>query len=121
MLRDSVRYAAANNDTGCTTPNPAAACVETPRNLQLTPRIRRREDAGARLDNVLHLAREQQVRLLRLGNRVHPGRPAAPRRFRERYQRHTRNQREQRTRLMRNLLSVHQVTGVVVRDDRPSL
>ena len=110
------------------TPPPAARPGAPPGRSRRLPSVPARSADGSpgwpwrrsprRSSRCADLALQQRFGLLRLGERVDPGAAAAPGRLRQLRQRDAGQQPQQRARLARDLLAVHQVTGLVIGDRR---
>ena len=94
--------------------HPCRGLFQTARDLQVAPGISGRDDLGSGRGDVPHLALQERVGLLRLGQRVYPRASTAPRRLGQLGQGDPGEQAQQSPGLSRDLLAVHQVTGLVV-------
>jgi hypothetical protein len=84
----------------------------------VAPRIRRGHNLSAGRSDVTNLARQQGFGLFGLRQRVDAGASTTPGRLGQFGESDTWKQAQQLARLTRDLLTVHEVTGLVIRDRR---
>lgn len=93
-----------------------AGLPQAARNLQVAAGIGSGNHAGTARRQVTNLPLKQRLGLRRLRQGVDARAPAAPRGFCQLDERHARQQTKQSAGRSRHLLSVDEMTGVVVRD-----